>query len=430
MFNQQGLSLDQAPPISVVFRFFLSGSLFGILGGVMLLLFDTDCFDFSKPETLMLVHTFTLGVMLSIMFGALFQMLPVVAGVKLRTPTLLATIVQATMVPGIVALLLAFDTQAPLWFVAASVLLAVAILGASLPMLYKLLRLSHHGSASGGMRYAIVGLLATFAAALYMTGTFAGWWDGAAYLTFKRIHYTFGLFGWIALLILSISFQVIEMFYVTPPYPAFFRKFAPLVVFSAITAFAAGLFMQSTALISAGKTLLYLTIALYAALTLHRLSKRKRPLADATVRLWRLGTACAIVSVTLLGITDYIGLDERFTIAGYIFFAAFALSVVLAMFYKIVPFLTWFHLNAQGYLTAPMMHEVIHPKIAMRHFYLHSATIATLIGALFLGALLYLSALLLIVSFGWMAYLQWHAWHLYRHTQKTGERFEMPSSAS
>jgi len=31
MFNQNGLSLDQAPPISVVFRFFLSGALFGIL---------------------------------------------------------------------------------------------------------------------------------------------------------------------------------------------------------------------------------------------------------------------------------------------------------------------------------------------------------------------------------------------------------------
>ena len=44
MFAQNGLSLDQAPPISVVFRFFLSGALFGLLAGVMVLLFQSKYF--------------------------------------------------------------------------------------------------------------------------------------------------------------------------------------------------------------------------------------------------------------------------------------------------------------------------------------------------------------------------------------------------
>jgi uncharacterized membrane protein YesL len=71
----------------------------------------------------------------------------------------------------------------------------------------------------------------------------------------------------------------------------------------------------------------------------------------------------------------------------YIFFTSFALSIVFAMFYKIVPFLTWFHLNSQGYFTAPMMHEVIHPKTAKKHLYIHLSTIVTFILSTFIPQL-------------------------------------------
>ncbi len=37
------------------------------------------------------------------------------------------------------------------------------------------------------------------------------------FLALRQLHLGLGLLGWIALLILSVSFQVIEMFYVTPP---------------------------------------------------------------------------------------------------------------------------------------------------------------------------------------------------------------------
>lgn len=86
MFNQNGLSLEQAPPFSVVLRFFLSGAIFGVLAGIFILIFGIDIYDASNPKALILTHTLTLGVMLSFMFGALFQMLPVIGGVKLDEP--------------------------------------------------------------------------------------------------------------------------------------------------------------------------------------------------------------------------------------------------------------------------------------------------------------------------------------------------------
>jgi len=62
MFNQNGLSLDQAPPFSVVLRFFFSGGLFGVLASILILFFGTDIFDASSYKALIVTHSFTLGV--------------------------------------------------------------------------------------------------------------------------------------------------------------------------------------------------------------------------------------------------------------------------------------------------------------------------------------------------------------------------------
>jgi uncharacterized membrane protein YesL len=97
------------------------------------------------------------------------------------------------------------------------------------------------------------------------------------------------------------------------------------------------------------------------------------------------------------------------------------------MFYKIVPFLTWFHLNSQGYFTAPMMHEIIHPKTAKKHLYIHIVTIVTFILSLFVNVFIFLAGVLTIVSFSWMAYQIIHADKLYKETQKNGEKFDMGS---
>ena len=86
MFSQNGLSLEQAPPISVVFRFFFVGALFGIIAGISIFFYGMDIFDASSTAAITFTHLLTLGVMLSFMFAALFQMLPVIAGVTLTSP--------------------------------------------------------------------------------------------------------------------------------------------------------------------------------------------------------------------------------------------------------------------------------------------------------------------------------------------------------
>ncbi len=423
MFSQNGLSLDQAPPISVVFRFFLSGSLFGVLTGAFVLYFGSDIFNADSTKALIVTHTLTLGVMLSFMLGALFQMLPVIAGIKLTSPVKKANLVQYPLVLGILSLLSAFYSGEPALFISASLLLGVTILGIASIMLKNLLALPNHSNSSKGMTIALGSLILLTLFALYLTGTLSGFFEGTFYGQIKTAHYSFGLFGWIALLIISISFQVIEMFYVTPPYPDFIGKSLPMRLFGLLLiGLVFGFFFANIWRIV--DLFIIVFMLCYALMTLRRLSQRKRPIADATVWLWRLGMVLLVLSMAAMLTTRFYTLPPLNSL-NYIFFAGFALSIVFAMFYKIVPFLTWFHLNAQGYFTAPMMHEVIHPKTAMKHLYIHLATLTAFLVSVYYAPVIYLAGSLLILSFGWMLWQIVHAWKLYIHTQKTGEKFEM-----
>ena len=423
MFSQNGLSLDQAPPVSVVFRFFLSGSLFGLLAGMLVLLFGNDIFHADTTQALILTHTFTLGIMLSFMFAALFQMLPVIAGVTLTAPVTKANLVQYPFLLGTLLLLAAFYTGKPMLFTTASILLGGTILGIAVVMLKELLILQNHSSSSKGMSVALLSLVTLTLLALYMTGTLSGLWRGDYYSEVKTAHYSFGLLGWIALLILSISFQVIEMFYVTPAYPKPISGYWPIVIALLLLVGTALSFVTPMAW-GVVHSVLALLLILYALTTLKRLTQRKRPIADATVWFWRLGMTLLSLSMLITLILP-LGTLPLLKPLNAILFAGFALSIVFAMFYKIIPFLTWFHLNAQGYFTAPMMHEVIHPKTAMKHLYIHTATLVAFAAALFIPEVRYLAGALTLLSFGWMLWQIIHAWRLYRHTQKTGEKFEM-----
>jgi len=423
MFSQNGLSLDQAPPISVVFRFFFSGALFGVLSGILILVYKTDIFDAHTMAAVTFTHTLTLGVMLSFMFAALFQMLPVIAGVTLTSPMQKANWVQYPFAIGVIALLLAFNFPSTWLFGLASLFLGGSILPITFIMLKNLIKLPHHSASSKGILTALVSLAILVILALYLTATLAGAIDGTYYSQIKEAHYSFGLLGWIALLIISISFQVIEMFYVTPSYPDLVSHYLPLTLLGLlIVTSVAGLFIPSVWIIS--NILLMILLGGYALLTLKRLTQKKRPLTDATVWFWRVGLSSLLLSMLSMGITLFTDVAVIKTLS-YIFFTSFALSIVFAMFYKIVPFLTWFHLNSQGYFTAPMMHEVIHPKTAKKHLYIHLATIVTFVVSIFIAQMILLAGLLTMLSFGWMGYQIIHAHLLYKKTQETGEKFDM-----
>ena len=115
------------------------------------------------------------------MFGALFQMLPVIAGVTLTSPIQKANLAQYPFVFGTTTLLLAFGLSTPWLFGLASLLLGVSILFIVSIMLKNLLSLPSHSSSSKGILIALLSLGAVILLALYLAATLAGVADGSYY---------------------------------------------------------------------------------------------------------------------------------------------------------------------------------------------------------------------------------------------------------
>ena len=419
MFENNGLSMDQAPPIVVVLRFFLTGSIFAIVASFMLFFYADSVYNFSSPQALALTHTLTLGVMASFMFGALYQMLPVLCGVAIKNPDLLALRVNHTLIFGTIFLVISFFNSSLVLYTIAAILLMYALFTTAYIMIKKLKNISH-SSSSRGIMLSLISLIFVVSLGVVLLSIRNGFNLNIDYLAIKSAHYNFGLFGWIGLLIISVSFQVIEMFYVTPPYNKIYAKYMPIVISALLLLnLISAIFMPS--ILNIIEYIVILLVALHAIFTIIKLKQKKRAVTDATILFWAFGMSSYILFAALFSINLFFSIPSALIVT---LFIAFALSIVFAMSYKIVPFLVWFHLNAKGYFEAPMMHEIAHPKYAKINLYLFVASIISILLASFSTIFLQIGSLLLAGSFFMLFSMLYRAIKKYFHILQTGKRFE------
>ena len=423
MFHNQGLSLEQAPPISVVFRFFLVGAIFGVIEGLWILFQGEKAVDGYSNIGLVTTHIFTLGVMLSFMLGALFQMLPVIAGVSFSEPIKRAIQTQYPTLVGSIVLFFALYYDSAFAYGVAGVLLVIGLFPIAFEMLNRLIMLPTHSASSRGMGFAIYGLIFTISLGLVLIAIRSGW-SGNYYQALRDSHIAFGTIGWISLLIISVSFQVVEMFYVTKPFPISISKYLPAsIAFIATALFS--ITLNSDIASNIFYALLYLATGIYSLVALNRIRARKRSVSDATVEFWIVGLFSLAIFSALGVIYSLFNNSLAILMGMEILFPIFAISIIFGMSYKIVPFLTWFHLNAQGYFNAPMMHEVINPKYAKAHLYLHIFTILLAVISMNAPILWHFTGIAIAISFMLLAVAIYRAWHKYLDIQATGERFDI-----
>ncbi len=352
----KGLSLLQAPPFGVVAVFFLSGTLFGVLGSVIsVLLYLKD--SLVLP---VVVHIFTLGFATNIMLGALFQMLPVVAGAVIENPKPKAYASNILLNVGALTFLIAFYTNVKVLYAVAIFFLLASLIPVSLLMLYKLLKVKSFTPTSAGMKYSLISfLLALVSGTFYLLSSKEVLGMPVKAEAFE-LHVNLMLLGWVGVLISSVAFQVIEMFFITPPYPKLLSWFLPPLIL---------LLSLLTGLIDYfPELLLGILFTAFAMFTIYNLLKRRRRVPDPVVYLWITGMVFLVLS--MVGYIAYAS-DKTSLITFLVLYGNFALSIITAMLYRIVPFLVWFHLSNEGVLEAPTMHEVIALKRIWWNFYIH-----------------------------------------------------------
>ncbi|MCB1758176.1 MAG: hypothetical protein KDI68_00145 [Gammaproteobacteria bacterium] len=424
MLNTASLSLQQAPPISIPFRFFLTAPLFSILAAVQLLLAGEEILVSRwLPVTLGFTHLLTLGFLAMVMCGALLQMLPVMAG---------APVPGVVVVGGAVHLLLSLGTLFLVaWFLGSGPLppaLILLVAGFSIFLIATVVAIWRRGvvargSPAGGMQLALVSLLVTVLLGVVASLGYDGRLVIRELAVVTDIHLGWGLAGWVGLLLSSVAFQLVPMFNVTPEYPQWMKRHLPWLILLALVGwsllqFGEGAFWEGGRKFSlVPVVVLYL---LFAFITLDLQRRRKRKVPDITLLFWVTGLVslicCAVLwvcSQLLPWLASWRGMGALWGIG---LLLGFSLSIVNGMLYKIVPFLSWFHLQnrqmAQMRMSVaiPHMKAFISDRAARVQFVLHLlATVAMAAAVLYShnlvrpAAFLFLASNLLLGANLWIA---------------------------
>ena len=369
MFNQ-GLSLDQAPPISVPFRFFLSAPLFGVL--MSFVIFFTPFNEISNQYShfaIGLVHLFTLGILSMIIFGAMQQMMPVLAGAIIKKPRLFANVVHTSLVLGTLFLSFSFILEIKILLHIAVLFLAIAFLTFFIMSIKLLFKVKYLTTTVKAMRlFSLAGIITLFLG-LYLAFSHATLEFNTHYYSFVFLHILFGLFGFALLLIMGVSFQVIPMFYVAPDFPKFIQNKLPLILF--VLLFISALFFFFDINLFILKLIFSSLIISFCFYGLKSLNNRKRPVFDATLWYWKFSLVCLAISLIIW----LVGFDTNYILA-IVFAFGFLYSLLQGMVYKIIPFLSWFHLNSKGYFKLPTIREFIEEKYIKLHFFFHKLIIS------------------------------------------------------
>lgn len=418
--NINGLSFNALPPIDLPFRFFLTAPLFVILSALLILL-SGEALWISRwqPSMLALTHGFTLGFLSMVMMGALLQLLPVIGGIGITRPRLITYFCHTSLVLGTLCLMANFIWPNILLGISSLVLLICSIGTYFIAFALVLLKKLSQGDSIIGFRLAMLALLVVLIMGVVLLS------QRFEFFAFSHLgkeltnnHALFGLAGWGSVLIISVSFQVLPMFHVAPSFPKVISHYLPSLLFFLLVLS----IFQPTIIVP----FIVLLHGVFALSLLFVIYKRKRKIPDSTIRFWQLS------ALTLVGLNIFYFIPDNYLATHVVqkkvlviacaYLYLYLMAVIQGMLLKILPFLSYTHLqqkclmNFAAMQAIPHMHEFLNKKHAQVLFYLHLVTGGVLLFTLMVPSIYWLLSVLLIIEFSWLFYLMSKTVRLYYST--------------
>jgi hypothetical protein len=382
------LAFENAPPFAAPLRFFLSAPLFAVLAGLLVAYEGPDIFTSRwTPGALAATHLITIGFMLQVMLGALIQILPVVTGASLKRPLVVARIVNVGLSVGALLLTAGFFLGMPALLGGAAIILGLTVLLFLAVTMSALSCVPTTSPTIRGIRFALFGLLAVAGLGVFLALALAGGWSFPL-IALVDLHAGWGLGGWTGVLLAAMAYVVVPMFQLTPGYPARAGWSFPVFILAMLTLWSAALFADWPWLVRVGQMGSALAGIAFAGLTIRLQGKRRRARPDVTCRYWQLGLIASVIALLMLStavlwpaVTDIDGWTLMF---GVLLVAGGFMPFIIGMLYKIVPFLSWMHLqnSGQAKVTAPAMNRILAESAMHRQLLAYLVALALLLAAI------------------------------------------------
>ena len=386
---QAMLAFENAPPFAAPLRFFLTAPLFAVLAGLLVAIEGPDIFASRwTPGALAVTHLITIGFMLQVMLGALIQILPVVAGANLKNPVAVARLVNVGLSLGALLLAAGFMTGMPNLLGSAAIILTLTVLLFLVAAVVALIGVPSTSPTIRGIKFALLGLAGVAGLGALLALSLAYGWS-VPLMALADLHAGWGLGGWAGVLLAAMAYVVVPMFQLTPGYPARSSWWFPIFMLAMLLLWSAALLADWPWLARFGQLGAALAGIAFAGLTLRLQGKRRRARPDVTYGYWQLGLVASIFALFLLSTVAVwpaaADIDGWTLTFGVLLVAGGFLPFITGMLYKIIPFLSWMHLQngGQAKVPAPAMNKILSESEMKPQMRAYMVALVLLLAAIF-----------------------------------------------
>lgn len=447
--NTKGLSLNTIPPVSVPLRFFLTAPLFGIFAALLILYNGPQIWTSRwQANSLALTHLLTIGFMLMVMMGALYQFIPVMLGRLIPGGRKMVMIIHTSLLMGTLFIVSGFLSHSTIYFWTAFFFLGISLSLFAVSLLPLLITELCDHLIVYLVRILFIVLLVTAGLGLFMLFIYAYPDSGFVFRQYTDIHAVWGLIGWVVILIMAVSSQVIPMFFVTPEFSVRYLKILSMLIVVILSTMSLSTLLMGSAhdLFS---VILSMGLIFFSGYTLLLINQRKRKLADMTINFWRLSLLSMLLVISywwLLLLQAYFFQDSQldqimlhkwdnqaeFTV-GILLIYGFALSAIIGMLQKIVPFLLYLNLQNSAFKHPESMS--VEPKLVLNmkqiitnrqskiQFLLHGSSLLLLIVSVYWPQLVWFAGLAMLANFVWLSFVLFKGFHFFNKNKRIIVKF-------
>ncbi len=407
-----GLSTKNAPSPIVVLPHYAIGSIAFIIASVLLFFISGDIIKTNlNPQVLSVTHIFILGWITLIIFGALYQLIPVVMEVKLYSE-ILAHISLVTMVTGAAMLSYSFWNT----YIVGTLLLQVggsAILISVILFIVNVvmsaIKSKQKTIENTFILTAAIWLLFTVSIGIFITINFAKHYIDKSNFDLLKIHAQIGLIGWFMMLVIGVASTLMPMFFIAHKLNKTYLKLSYFLTNGGLILLMLSLyFFDNTYILFFTGLIILSGISFFIKYNYDAYKKRLRKKLDIGMKLSVLAFTLLFSTLVfgILSLTNFDFLSDFYTkirIAyGVSLILGFFTSLILGQMYKTLPFIVWLqkYQDKVGKFKIPMPANLYSEKVANAHYYTFISAFVLLIVAIFteLQIIAQISAVLFIIT--------------------------------
>ncbi len=397
---QAGLSTKNAPSPNVVLPYFAFGAISFLVASIVLFIAAPDLTNhYLSPRLLTLTHLLVLGWITMIIFGALYQLIPVVMEVKLYSEKL-AVITFFLFGAGLITLSASFWTfnfGRNIGLEVGGYLIIVAVFLFGFNTIMSAAKTERKNIENAFIITAVIWLLLTVTLGILLVLNFAFNFIPGSHLQLLKMHAHIGFVGWFLMLVIGVASKLMPMFLIVHKLPLKLLQYAYYLINGGLILLSVGYYYFPEKWFMLISALLVLAgVTAFLRFNYVAFSKRIRKKLDVGMKLSAaafimLGISLVLGTISLLS-PGFLGvIQTRIEIAyGVLIVLGFLTALVLGQTYKTLPFIIWLqkYQAKVGKMKVPLPQELYSEKISNYHFLTFVSGIIVLIAGILLSEVL------------------------------------------